>query len=55
MTEAGAHAKGWPLVAEWTECTDIIWNAIGQVFLGKATPKEALDNAAKQIDAIRGM
>ncbi len=55
MTEAGAHAKGWPLVAEWSEATDILWDAIASVFLGKATPKEALDRAAKEIDSIRGM
>jgi len=55
MVKANAVAKGWPLMEEWAECTDIIWNAIGEVFLGKATPKDALNRAAKQIDSLRGV
>jgi len=55
MVKANAVAKGWPLVEEWSECTDVIWDAIGNVFLGKASSKSALDEAAKQIDKIRGI
>jgi len=55
MVKANAVAKGWPLMAEWSEATNTIWDAIGKVFLGKASPQDALDDAAKQIDTMRGM
>jgi len=53
MVNSMPGAKGWPLVAEWEECNDIIWNAIGATFLGQKTPQEALDEAAAEIDEIR--
>lgn len=54
MIEATPYAKGWPLIPEWPECNDIIWEAIEATFLGQKQPKEALDEAAARIDALRG-
>ena len=48
-------AKAWPLVAEWPECNDIIWNAISSAFLGQKDVKKALDDAAAEIDKLRKM
>jgi len=53
MVNSMPGAKGWPLIPEWAECNDIIWDAIGTTFLGKMTPKQALDEAALRIDEIR--
>jgi multiple sugar transport system substrate-binding protein len=53
--EAAMNAKGWPLMAEFAEATEIIWDANVEAFLGKKTPKQALDDAAAKIDALRGM
>jgi len=53
MVESMPGAKGWPLIPEWAECNDIIWDAIGATFLGQKTPKQALDEAAAKIDRIR--
>jgi len=55
MVQSMEDAKAWPLIAEWPECSDIIWNAVSLVFLGEKDPKTALDDAAAKIDAIRGM
>ena len=55
LGEAALNAKGWPLIAEWTEVSDILWDANVEVFLGQKTPKEALDDAASEIDELRGM
>ncbi|RPI80031.1 MAG: sugar ABC transporter substrate-binding protein [Desulfobacteraceae bacterium] len=46
-------AKGWPLIAEWPQSNDIIWEAIEAVFQGHMQPKEALDKAAQKVDALR--
>mgnify|MGYP001054299576 CR=1 FL=1 len=48
-------AKGWPLMPEWPECNDIIWDNIVATFLGEKTPQKAMDDAASEIDSIRGM
>jgi len=53
--ESLSNAKGWPLITEWPECSDIIWSEIQEVFLNRKTPKEAMDDAAAEIDMIRGM
>jgi ABC-type glycerol-3-phosphate transport system substrate-binding protein len=42
-------------MAEFAEATEIIWDANVEAFLGKKTPKQALDDAAAKIDALRGM
>ncbi len=55
MVKSMDGAKPWPLIAEWPECQDIIWNAISAVFLGEQDPQAALDAAAAEIDALRGM
>lgn len=52
MSEAAANAKGWPLIATWDECQNVIWDAVSKVFLKQATPKAALDEAAAAIDVI---
>jgi len=53
MVDSMPGAKGWPLIPEWAECNDIIWDAIEATFLGQKTPKQALDEAAVRIDEIR--
>jgi len=37
-----------------SEVTSIIWDSNVEAFLGKKTPKQALDDAAKKIDKLRG-
>jgi multiple sugar transport system substrate-binding protein len=55
MGEAAAHAKGWPLIATWDQCQDVIWDAVSKVFLEQAAPKAALDEAAAAIDKINNI
>jgi len=55
LGEAAMRSKGWPLMAEFAEVTDIIWDANVEAFLGEKTPKQALDDAAAEIDRLRGM
>ncbi len=55
LGEAAMRSKGWPLMAEFAEVTDIIWDANVEAFLGEKTPQQALDDAAAEIDKLRGM
>ena len=55
MGEAAVNAKGWPLIDGWAEDSDTIWDAVSKVYLGQATPKAALDEAAAKIDKSRGL
>ncbi len=55
MVQSMEGAKPWPLIAEWPECTEYIWNAVSSVLLGEKDPQAALDEAATEIDALRGM
>lgn len=55
MVQSMEGSKAWPLIAEWPECSDIIWNAVSSVFIGDKDPQTALDDAAAEIDALRGM
>jgi multiple sugar transport system substrate-binding protein len=55
LGEAAMRSKGWPLMAEFAEVTDIVWDANVEAFLGEKSPKEALDDAAAEIDKLRGM
>ncbi len=55
LNEAAAIAKPWPLMEGFAEITDIIWDAVSLAFLGEKTPKKALDDAAAEIDELRGM
>lgn len=55
LVAAGMRSKGWPLMAQWSEVADIIWDANVEAFLGIKTPKAALDDAAAKIDKLRGM
>ncbi|WP_369017957.1 sugar ABC transporter substrate-binding protein [Thermatribacter velox] len=54
MIQQIPNAKGWPLMPEWPECNDIIWSNIEATFLGQKTPQQAMDDAAAEIDALRG-
>jgi len=54
LGEAALNAQGWPLIEEWAECSNIIFDAEIEVHLGKKTPKKALDDAAAAIDKLRG-
>ena len=54
LIEAAARSKGWPLIPEMSEMTSIIWDANVEAFLGRKTPKQALDDAAAKIDDLRG-
>jgi multiple sugar transport system substrate-binding protein len=55
LGEAALTAQGWPLIEEWAECSDIIYDAEIEVHLGRKTPKQALDDAAAEINKLRGM
>ena len=55
MAEAAAHAKGWPLIATWDQCQDAVWDAVSKVYLDQASPQEALDEAAAEMDKINGL
>jgi multiple sugar transport system substrate-binding protein len=55
LIEAAENAKGWPLMPGWGEISDIIWDANVEAFLGRKTPKQTLDDAAAEIDKLRGM
>jgi len=55
LSEAAMRAKGWPLIEGFDEITSIIWDANVEAFLGKKTPKQALDDAARKIDELRGI
>jgi multiple sugar transport system substrate-binding protein len=56
LAEAAEYGAGWPPLMEgWSETRDIIWDEISEVFLGNMTPQEALDEAARKIDEMRGM
>ncbi len=52
LGDAAVHAKGWPLIAPWPQDQDMLWDAVSKVFLGQASPQQALDEAAAQIDKI---
>jgi multiple sugar transport system substrate-binding protein len=54
MVKSMEGAKPWPLIAEWPECTEAIWNAVSAVLLGEKDAKTALDEAAAAIDELRG-
>ncbi|MDD3942591.1 MAG: sugar ABC transporter substrate-binding protein [Sphaerochaetaceae bacterium] len=53
LNEAAAVAKPWPLIEGFAEMSDVIWDAVSMAYLGQKTPKQALDDAAKQVDAIK--
>jgi multiple sugar transport system substrate-binding protein len=55
LGQAAMSAKGWPLIEEWAEVSDIIWDANVKAFLGQMSPKAALDEAAAKIDRLREM
>jgi multiple sugar transport system substrate-binding protein len=55
LGEANLNAVGWPLIDGWAEFNDIIWDANVEVFLGRKTPQQALDDAAALIDQKRGL
>ncbi len=55
MVQSMEGSKPWPLIVEWPECTELIWNAVSLVLLGEKDPQAALDDAAAEIDALRGM
>jgi multiple sugar transport system substrate-binding protein len=54
LGEAAMRSKGWPLMEGFDEVTDIVWVANVEAFLGKKTPKQALDDAAAKVDRMRG-
>jgi ABC-type glycerol-3-phosphate transport system substrate-binding protein len=47
-----ADARPTPLIPQWARVVDITLDAFQKAVLGQMQPKPALDNAAKQIDAI---
>lgn len=55
MVQSMEGSKPWPLISEWPECTELIWNAVSLVLLGEADAQTALDEAAAEIDALRGL
>jgi len=55
LNAAAAVAKPWPLVEGWAEIGDVIDDMTSEILLERKTPKQAVDDAAKKIDQIRGM
>lgn len=55
LNEAAAIAKPWPLMNGFAEISDIIWDAVSLAYLGEKTPQKALDDAAAEIDEMRGL
>jgi len=55
LGEAALGARGWPLMEGFAQINDIIWDANIEAFLGKMSPKAALDEAAAEIDRMRGL
>jgi len=55
LNEAAANAKPWPLIEGFAEMSDIIWDAVSFAYLGQKTPKQALDDAARACDQLRGL
>jgi multiple sugar transport system substrate-binding protein len=49
------YAKFAPTIANWEEIADTTVRALQQIYLGQATPEEALGAAAESINKIRGM
>lgn len=54
LGEAAMRSKGWPLMEGFDEVTAIIWDANVEAFLGRKTPRQAMDDAAAKIDKMRG-
>ena len=48
------YAKFAPTIANWEEIADTTVRAMQQIYLGQATPEEALSSAAETINGIRG-
>lgn len=49
------YAKFAPVIANWEEIADTTVRAMQQIYLGQATPEDALKSAAAEINKIRGM
>lgn len=49
------YAKFAPTIANWEEIADVTVRTMQQIYLGQATPEEALKAAAAQINKIRGL
>ena len=49
-----AYAKFQPTVERWDEIIDITRSALQTIYLGDATPEDALSDAAAKIDQLRG-
>lgn len=47
-----ANSRSTPLIPQWAQVVDVTLDAFQRALLGQMQPKAALDNAAKQIDAI---
>ena len=48
------HAKFAPTIANWEEIADVTTRALQNIYLGQATPEEAMKAAAAEINKIRG-
>jgi len=55
LNEAALGAQPWPLIEGWAEFSDVIWDAVSETLLGQKSAQEALDDAAAEIDSLRGM
>jgi hypothetical protein len=55
MAVANSRAKPYPLIDGWNQYQSIIWDATVEALSGNKSPQQALDDAAAQIDKIRGM
>jgi multiple sugar transport system substrate-binding protein len=49
------YARFAPTIANWEEIADVTVRTMQQIYLGQATPEDALKAAAAQINKIRGL
>ncbi|MGB8956964.1 MAG: extracellular solute-binding protein [Tumebacillaceae bacterium] len=52
LIDEAKNSRAYPTLPEWPQIDELIANAVQEALAGKKTPKEALDDAAKQADAI---
>ncbi|MBN2651797.1 MAG: extracellular solute-binding protein [Spirochaetales bacterium] len=54
LQEAATNSKPWPMVVEWEDVADEIWNSQIDITANNANIKKSLDETAELIDIIRG-
>ena len=53
MIASTRGAKGWPLIEEWRQCHEMIWEGLEPILAGYAKPQPVLNEVAAKIDGLR--